>query len=139
VRGTGARAAVVSRRILIVDDQVGVAEALQQVLSLKGHNVELALDGASALMLARSFRPEVVLCDIGLPDISGYVIARQLRADPDLKYLVLVALSGHVAPEDVTDARHAGFDHHVAKPARFEELDEILASELVLNTCPPVP
>jgi len=81
--------------------------------------------------MARQFRPEVVLCDIGLPGMNGYGVARALRADEVLKGIFLVALSGYALPEDVARSQAAGFDRHLAKPASLEKLEEVLESRSV--------
>ena len=83
----------------------------------------LARDGRSAVALAREHRPEVVICDIGLPDMSGYEVARMLRADRALDGSWLVALTGYAQPEDRERAAEAGFDAHLAKPPSIDALD----------------
>jgi CheY-like chemotaxis protein len=97
-------------------------------LELAGHEVQLSADGADGVEKSRQFRPEVVLCDIGLPGLSGYEVARLLRSDPTTSSLYLVALSGYALPEDVAKARAAGFDLHLAKPFSPEKLQETLAA-----------
>ncbi len=115
------------RRVLIVEDMRDTALSLQNALQLKGHEVAVANTGKLGLELTLSFRPEVVLCDLGLPDIEGYAFAMHVRTHADvLPYLV--ALSGYARPEDVARAMAAGFDRHVAKPASLAELDRLLAT-----------
>jgi len=104
------------RRILVVDDNVDTAQSLALLLRLKGHRVEVAHDGPAALETARSFVPEVVLLDIGLPGIDGYEVARRLREEVRLAHALVVALTGYGQEEDRRRARHAGFDHHFTKP-----------------------
>jgi CheY-like chemotaxis protein len=70
----------------------------------------------------------VILCDIGLPGIDGYEVARRLRADPARRGATLVALTGYVAPNDLARSKEAGFDHHLAKPISFEKIEQLLAS-----------
>jgi two-component system CheB/CheR fusion protein len=113
-------------RVLVIEDNEDAAESLKVALELSGHEVALAFDGPQGLEEARSFRPEVVLCDIGLPGMDGYEVARALRADDDLRDIPLVALSGYALPEDLERARAAGFDEHVAKPADLDALERIL-------------
>jgi CheY-like chemotaxis protein len=113
-RATAATAA--ARSILLIEDNPDAARTLADVLELQGHQVRLAPDGRSGLALARAARPDLVLCDIGLPDLDGYAVARALRADEALAGTRLVALSGYAQPEDLARARAAGFDDHVAKP-----------------------
>jgi CheY-like chemotaxis protein len=115
------------RRVLVIDDNADAAETLKDLLELRGHSVRVALDGPSALRAARAFQPDVVLCDIGLPGMSGYDVARALRADDALRHALLVALSGYAQPEDARRAAEAGFDRHVAKPAGAEEIERLLA------------
>jgi signal transduction histidine kinase/CheY-like chemotaxis protein len=116
-----------TRRVLIVEDNEDAAETLREVLELARHEVAVAHDGATALELARRFRPEVVLCDIGLPSTDGYAVARAFRADPELRSAHLVALTGYATPEDHLRAHEAGFDQHLAKPAPIEAIERILA------------
>jgi signal transduction histidine kinase len=115
------------RRILVVEDNADSAQTLREVLELAGHTVEVALSGTEGVDKGRSFRPEVVLCDIGLPGMNGYDVARVFRADAELRGAKLVALSGYAAPDDLAKSRSAGFDAHVAKPATVEALARVLA------------
>jgi two-component system CheB/CheR fusion protein len=115
------------RRILIVEDNADAAETLRDLLELGGHEVRIAGDGQSGIFLARGFRPHVVLCDLGLPGMSGYDVARALRSDDAAGPPLLVALSGYAGPDDARRATEAGFDRHVAKPATPEEIERIVA------------
>jgi signal transduction histidine kinase len=110
-------AATGARRVLVVDDNVDAAAALCDVVAHFGHAVEAVHDGASAVARARESHPDVVLCDIGLPGMDGYEVARELRSDAELRGIRLVAVSGYAQPEDRARAERAGFDAHVAKPA----------------------
>ncbi|BDV36459.1 MULTISPECIES: chemotaxis protein CheB [Methylocystis] len=112
----------VARRILLVEDNSDVAETLKCVLELDGHQVFLARDGQSALKTAAEKRPDIVLLDIGLPDITGYEVARHLRADPATANATLMAITGHGTPSDVTHAKEAGIDHHLVKPVEISAL-----------------
>lgn len=123
-RGGQARTPV--RRVLVIEDNVDAAESLREVLELGGHEVEVAYRGPEGLEKARSFRPEVVLCDIGLPGIDGYQVARTMRADPGLARAALVALTGYAGPEDVARSKEAGFDAHLAKPPSMEAIERVL-------------
>ncbi len=116
----------VPKRVLIVDDNADAAESLADVLQLDGHHVDVARDGRTAIARTRALRPDVVFCDIGLPDVDGYAVARAIRADPELRSTRLVALSGYAQPEDRDRAREAGFDAHLAKPPRLHELTDLL-------------
>jgi CheY-like chemotaxis protein len=114
-------------RILLVEDNRDAAESLRTLLELAGYNVEVAGDGATALALARSFHPEVVLCDIGLPgEMDGYGVAAALSQGGD-GGPYLIALSGYGQPADRERARKAGFDRHLTKPADPMALRRLLA------------
>ncbi|MDC3989144.1 PAS domain S-box protein [Polyangium jinanense] len=129
--GAGASAAshpTASRRILLVDDNPDVAESLSMLLRIAGHEVHTVHDGPAALEAARTFRPEVVLLDIGLPGMNGYEVARRLRQDPDQGQAILVALTGYGHDEDRRRTKEAGFSAHLVKPVDLVKLDAILAS-----------
>ncbi len=113
-------------RVLVVEDNVDMAESLATLLSAWGHEVHLAYDAASALTIAARARPEVVLSDLGLPGMDGYELARRLRAEPAFGKVVLVALSGYGRAEDQRRALDAGFDHHLVKPPDLARLAELL-------------
>jgi signal transduction histidine kinase len=113
-------------RILIVDDNVDAALTLAELLTLDGHETHVAHDGPSAVDAARRLSPDVAILDLGLPGFDGYEAARRLRAEPALKGLLLVALSGWVQPDGRTLAREAGFDHHFAKPVQLKSLELVL-------------
>ena len=115
-----------SRRVLVIEDNLDAAESLRMALTLGGHTVEVAQSGPEGIEKARTFRPEFVLCDIGLPKVDGYEVARTMRTDPDLGRVTLVALSGYAGPDDVAKAKKAGFDAHLAKPATLEALQRVL-------------
>jgi two-component system CheB/CheR fusion protein len=127
VRASTVPPSSVRRRVMVVEDMRDSAHALQQALILRGHDVQIAYDGKTGLELAASYKPDVVLCDIGLPDLDGFAFARRLRAKLG-STICLVALSGYARAEDVARARRAGFDRHLAKPASLEEIDRVLAS-----------
>jgi PAS domain S-box-containing protein len=122
-----ARSAVPGRRVLVVEDNADAAESLADLLRLGGHEVEVAHDGAEGLRRALAVRPHVVLCDVGLPGIDGYELARRARAEAVLSGTLLVALTGYALPEDLRRAKEAGFDAHLTKPARPEEIEGVLA------------
>jgi PAS domain S-box-containing protein len=115
------------RRVLIVEDNEDAAETLADVLRLGGHEVEVAHDGTAGLRRAAEWRPDAVLCDIGLPGMDGYEVARRLRAAGAGPGTLLVALTGYALPEDLRRAHEAGFDAHLSKPARLEDIEAILA------------
>lgn len=120
-----------ARRVLIIEDNIDVAESLREALSLDDHEVLVAHDGPSGIETARASSPEIVLCDIGLPGMDGYEVARAFRADDALRGSALVALTGYALAEDRRKALEAGFDRHLAKPPDVDELERLLA-ELAL-------
>ncbi len=121
-------------RLLLIEDNLDSAESLREVLESSGHEVAVAHDGQEGVAAARSFRPDVVLCDIGLPGLDGYEVARRIRADPSISP-ALIALTGYTRPEDQSEAFSAGFDHHLGKPVIFRDLEQILASVTAPPTC----
>lgn len=114
-------------RILIIDDNADLAEAMCEVLSLSGHDVIISGDGQGSLVRAREFHPDIVLCDIGLPGMDGYRVAQAFRDDDEFKDIRLVAVSGYAMPEDIIRAREAGFDSHLAKPINLFKLEAALS------------
>jgi len=112
-------------RVLVVDDNVDAAELLGEILQSYGHQIAVAHDGPSALLLAASFQPSIAVVDIGLPIMDGYELAGRLRLLPGLQDLRLIALSGYGQSDDKTRSRRAGFNVHLVKPA---ELDAIVAA-----------
>jgi signal transduction histidine kinase len=117
------------RRILVVDDNVDAALTLAELLTLEGHETHVAHDGPAAVDAARRLSPDVAILDIGLPGFDGFEVARRLRADPALRRVLLVALSGWVQPDDRARSREAGFDHHLAKPIQLRSLESVLLEE----------
>ncbi|MBI5546176.1 MAG: response regulator, partial [Deltaproteobacteria bacterium] len=117
-----------ARRVLVIEDNRDTADGLREILELAGHTVSIAFDGREGLNRAKEFKPAVVLCDIGLPEIDGYGVARALRADTDpaLASVFLVALTGYAQPEDQRRAQEAGFDQHLPKPPDLDAIDRIL-------------
>jgi len=114
------------RRVLVVDDNIDSATAIKELMECDGHEAEAAFDGPSAIERAQAFHPDIVICDIGLPGMDGYAVARAIRADERLRGSFLVALSGYARPDDQKRAYDAGFNRHVAKPARPGELEELV-------------
>jgi PAS domain S-box-containing protein len=122
------RAGPPRRRILVVDDNADAANSLARLLTrLHGQEVRVAHDGPSALDVAREFRPEVALLDIGLPGMDGYELARRLRGMPESEVMMLMALTGWGQEADLRKSREAGFDRHLVKPVDPETLLEMLA------------
>ena len=115
-------------RVLVVDDNVDTALSFSMLLRASGHDVQTAHDGLKAIQAAIDYRPDIVLLDIGLPGLNGYEVAKRIRKHSDLKHVVLVALTGYGQDSDRQASGEAGFTHHLVKPARFEELQRILAT-----------
>ncbi len=122
-----ALAAPVRRRILIADDNKDAAESLSILLELAGHEVRIAHLGRAALSLAQEFRPDTALLDIGMPDLSGYEVAEDLRRQPWGTRIQLIALTGWGQENDRRRALAAGFDHHLIKPIDPDQLEGVIA------------
>jgi two-component system, chemotaxis family, CheB/CheR fusion protein len=117
----------VPRRVLIIDDNIDGAESLRDLLELDGHTVDVALDGTRGLEKVGVFRPDVILCDIGLPGVDGYQLATALKANAALGGAFLVAMTGYALPEDKRRALDAGFDGHLAKPTTVDLLRKAIS------------
>ena len=113
-------------RVLVVDDNMDHAMMLSGTLRHKGYNVQTAHTGPDGLQIAQQWLPEVVLLDIGLPGISGYEVARRLRATIATANMRLIALTGYGQESDIALTREAGFDAHLVKPYDFEELEKLM-------------
>ncbi len=114
-------------RVLVVDDNVDAAQTLHDLLNEVGHEPAVAHDAVAALELARSFRPEVAVLDIGLPGMDGYELARRLRAQHAGAPLRLIAVTGYGQDADRLRAQEAGSDHHLVKPILLETLISLVA------------
>jgi CheY-like chemotaxis protein len=115
-------------RVLVVDDNVDAAATLSLALETSGYTVAVAEDGRSALERAVEFQPEVAVLDIGLPGMDGYELARALRGAFPGRALGLVALTGYGQPDDLKQAREAGFDAHLLKPVDIRRLCALVDS-----------
>lgn len=119
----------VAHRMLIVDDYADAAESMAALLELEGQQVKIANNGLAGIDLARSFQPRIVFLDIGLPGMNGYEVARALRAMPETKNALLVAVSGYGQPEDQQRSKEAGFDLHLVKPVDLLALRGVIDSQ----------
>ncbi|HYR96195.1 MAG TPA: ATP-binding protein, partial [Candidatus Binatus sp.] len=119
-------------KVLVVEDNRDTAEGLARMLELWGHDVRLAFDGLAGLDLAERYGPDVILCDLGLPGMDGYELARRLRARA-VGNMVLIAVSGYGRTEDRRRAVDAGFDHHLVKPTDLGALAELLRRAAVTS------
>jgi PAS domain S-box-containing protein len=117
-----------SLRVLVVDDNEDAAQSLGLLLESAGHDVRIAYDGLSAVEAALAFRPSVALLDIGLPGIDGFEVAKRFRQAPDLRNIVLVAMTGYGNEADKLRSHDAGFNHHLVKPTDFDKVKKILAT-----------
>ena len=121
-------APTVRRRILVVDDNIDAALSTVSVLQNRGHDVHAAFNGPAALVAVQQFKPEIILLDVGLPGMSGYEVARSLRAQPETEGVVIAALTGYGQESDRQRSFEAGFDYHLTKPPDLEYLDTVLHS-----------
>ena len=116
-----------SRRILVIEDIIDVAYMIKSFLEKEGHRVMVAHNGRQGITLARTFHPEVLLCDIGLPGMDGYEVARTFCVDDELKHVFLVSITGYARPKDLRKAKEAGFHCQLAKPVDLTILKQTLA------------
>ena len=123
LRATGTR----QHRILVIDDNEDAAISLAMLLEAEGHLTRTALDGKSGLQLASDFLADAIVLDIGLPDLDGYEIARQIRRQPSGKSTLLIALTGWGQDKDKREAETAGFDFHFTKPVDIDRLLTVLS------------
>ncbi len=118
-----------AQRVLLIEDNTDTAESMRILFSLTGHQIQVAHTGLAGLEAVRSFGPQVVLCDIGLPGgMDGYAVARAIRRDTSLREVRLIALSGYGQDEDRRRSREAGFDAHLIKPVDFLDLRRLLSN-----------
>jgi PAS domain S-box-containing protein len=118
--------AVTPRRILVVDDNRDAAESLVALLQIAGHDVRYAFDGEAAIAIAEQYRPDVMILDLGMPEVSGYDVARRIRERPWGKQVYLIALSGWGQADERRRTQEAGFDAHFVKPIAPEDLSRVL-------------
>ncbi len=114
-------------RFVLIDDNRDMIDTLQELLQLRGHVVATAYDGEEGLAVIRAQKPDVIICDIGLPGaLDGYEVARILRSDPQLDSSLLIALSGYGQEQDRVKSSACGFDMHMLKPLDLDELDQLI-------------
>lgn len=114
------------RKILVVEDNPDAAATMRDFLELSGHEVELASSGTDGVAAARHFHPEIVLCDLGLPGMDGYEVAKALKLDPGTSSARLIAVTGYGRDEDRRRSKEAGFELHLTKPVDPVELRRLL-------------
>ncbi|THC41865.1 ATP-binding protein [Massilia sp. Mn16-1_5] len=115
-------------RIMIVDDNVDAAESLAVLLEAQGHQVRVEAHPVPALAQAQLDPPEVLILDIGLPEMDGYELARRLRADPATSSALFIALTGYGQAHDRILSKSSGFEHHFVKPMDIERLGQVLGA-----------
>ena len=120
--------ATAALRVLVVDDHVDATRALRRLLLVMGHEVTIAHDGKSGIEMASRDRPDVILLDIGLPQMDGYSVARHLRSLPHFVTTRIIALTGYSAEAARQNVRRAGFDQHLVKPVDADELEAALCA-----------
>jgi signal transduction histidine kinase/CheY-like chemotaxis protein len=113
------------RKVLVVDDNKSAAESIARLLQHRGHETQIAYDGKGTLDVLARYAPEVVILDLGLPDISGYEVAQQIKNNN--RRVSLVALTGYGQSEDKEKSSAAGFDHHLIKPVAIADIERVLA------------
>jgi CheY-like chemotaxis protein len=114
------------KRVLVIEDYADSAETARAALAAHGHTVEVACTGTEGIQKARTFHPDVIVCDLGLPDMDGFDVARLVRSDPQLKSVLQIALSGYPVR---ARASAAGFDEYLSKPADPSRLAHLIADK----------
>ncbi|OGA72327.1 MAG: hypothetical protein A3G81_15100 [Betaproteobacteria bacterium RIFCSPLOWO2_12_FULL_65_14] len=115
------------RRVLVVEDHLDTVHSMAVMLKSMGHNVQFAINGFAAIDIARSFRPEFILLDLGLPDFNGDEIARQIKWEPGLEHTRIIAITGRSDDEIRQRAMQAGCEDFFVKPLNPVALEELLA------------
>ena len=114
--------------ILVIEDNQDARESLALLLALNGHEVKMAATGREGAEAVSTHRPDVVICDVGLPDLNGFDVIRAIRSTDPSNPVFAIALTGYAQPLDREEAFIAGFDAHLAKPPDFDELNRLLAT-----------
>ncbi len=115
------------RRILIVDDNIDILMSMEILLDVMGYIVETESNGLEAIETARTFYPDLILMDIGMPQLNGYAVAKEIRKQSWGEKIFIVALTGWGQEQDKQDAKEAGFDFHITKPIKMDRLEKLLA------------
>lgn len=115
-----------SARVLIIDDTRAIAKMAQQMLRQEGHEVEIAFDGPSGIIAAKSFRPELILCDLSLPGANGFEVLSAVKSELALDRVVVAAVTGYGEDEHKERTKKAGFDAHLVKPVSLEQLQSLI-------------
>jgi two-component system, sensor histidine kinase len=117
-------------RVLIVDNEPDAARTMGMLLERRGYEVHTVLDSRQCLATLQSFLPDVVLLDIGMPLVSGYDIARQIRLQPQLSHVAIIAVSGYGDGEHVARSLESGCGQHLLKPTRLADLERAIGQEI---------
>ncbi len=123
------------RRVLVIEDNVDIAESMRMLLDAHGHDVGIATSGADGILAAQKSPPQIVICDVGLPGMSGYEVAKRFRACPPLANTYLIALTGYGRDDDRRAAQAAGFDLHLTKPVDLDHLMAIIEDGPARELC----
>jgi CheY-like chemotaxis protein len=123
-----------SLKIMIVDDNVDAADSLTALLQLSGHDVRAVYSGSGALSQALIWQPEVVICDLSLPDVDGYEVVRGLRKLSGLEQVNVIALTGYSQTHFLRRAVTSGFNHYLVKPVNIDQLLTLLHAESVMTS-----
>jgi CheY-like chemotaxis protein len=115
-------------RLLVVDDNQDAANSLAMLLRLQGHEVRVAYSGMAAVEMTKTYTPDAVFLDIGMPGMDGYETARRIREQPGMGGVILAALTGWGQKEDRRRTAEAGFDHHLVKPPELKAVESVLAT-----------
>ena len=124
-------------RVLVVDDNKDAADTLAMAVRHAGHKVQVAYNGIQAILFALKEQPHVILLDIGLPQIDGYTIVRELRNRSETRHAKIIAVTGHGLPADIERTKVAGFDAHLLKPVDHVQLCAMIDSFAHCNSWPP--
>lgn len=117
-------------RILVVDDNLDAATTLARILRLSGHEVEIAQDGAAALLAARRLRPAFIFLDIGLPGMDGFQVAESLKREPGLEGARVICVTGSASEQDRDRLRDAGVDYYLVKPVDVDLVVSLVGGKL---------
>jgi CheY-like chemotaxis protein len=115
-------------KILIIDDNQDFADVMSELIEMLGYRTFIANKGREGIAKAKEFHPDVIICDIGLPEMNGYEVAESIRNDNELKDLLLISLSGYTSQKDIERSMAAGFNQHLAKPVDINDIENILGS-----------
>lgn len=114
------------RRVMIVDDNAEAAQVLGMMMETNGHDCRLVFDSTKALEMAKHYKPEFVFLDLGMPQVDGFALCRQMRDLPELANTIFVAQTGWSDQAHMDRAKAAGFHHHLVKPIALQELEALV-------------